>query len=78
MDEVIGMTYYANSGDGRYVQLPAHVQERVNVLFRKYYDESMEMLLDHRDMFENIARGLLEKESLGKADLDRIVEKYNG
>lgn len=78
MDEEIGMTYFANSNDGKYVQLPANVQERINVLFKKYYDESMKMLIDHSEMFETIAQGLLANESLGKADLDRIVEKYNG
>lgn len=78
MDEQIGMSYYANSNDGKYVQLPQNVQERINELFKKYYKESMDMLMAHSDMFEEIATGLLKNESLGKADLENIVEKYNG
>lgn len=78
MDEEIGMSYYANSNDGKYVQLPVNVQERINVLFKKYYSESMQMLKEHSDLFEAIAKGLLDNESLGKAELDSIVERYNG
>lgn len=78
MDEEIGMSYYANSSDGRYIQLPEKIQNRINVLLRKYYDESMKMLMDNNAMFEAIAQSLLENESLGKSELYSIVEKYNG
>jgi ATP-dependent Zn protease len=78
MDEEIGMTYYANSNDGKYVQLPQIVQERINVLFKKYYEETMQMLKEHSDMFEAIAKSLLKNESLGKKELEVIAEKYNG
>lgn len=43
-----------------------------------YYSESMQMLKEHSDLFEAIAKGLLDNESLGKAELDSIVERYNG
>ena len=78
MDDEIGITYYANSNDGKYVQLPTNVQERINALFHKYYDESMKMLIDYSGMFEKIAQGLLENESLSKTELDRIVGEYHG
>lgn len=81
MDEEIGITYYAHQFDfntREYIQLPENVQNRINVLFKKYYSETMNILKENREMFEEIAKKLLEQESLGKSDLERIVEAYNG
>ena len=75
MDEEIGVTYYNVSENG---MLPTVIQQRVNVLFKKYYDETMKMLLDNRKLFEDIAKTLYEKETLSKMDIKKIMERHNG
>ncbi len=75
MDEEIGVTYYSISSDK---PIPDVIQNRVNVLFKKYYDETMKMLLDNKELFEDIANTLFEKESLAKKDIKMIMERHNG
>ncbi|MCR5322937.1 MAG: AAA family ATPase [Lachnospiraceae bacterium] len=78
MDEKIGITYYENSMDDSNGGLPDRVRERIDELFGKYYDEAMEILKSNNEMFEEIARELIEKESLGRTELERIRVKYYG
>lgn len=75
MDSEIGVTYYNVSTDK---ELPPVIQERVNVLFKQYYDETMKMLLDNKELFEDIAKTLYDKEALSKKDIKMIMERHNG
>ena len=79
MDEEVGMAYYADpydSNTNEYTHLPEKIQNRINELLTKYYNETMSMIRDNMELFEEIAQALLEKESLGKSDLEVIAQKY--
>lgn len=79
MDEELGMVYYPLSIDDvsrEYENVPEKVQERANQLYKKYFNETMEILKANEALFEAIASGLIENESLNKYDIQKIMEKY--
>lgn len=76
MDEQIGIEYCPNTNGSGY--LPADVKQRIDELMKKYYEETMQMLSDHKALWETLTRELLRKDSLGQAELMKIAEKYHG
>lgn len=72
MDPEVGMTYVNVSGNG---MLPEPMQKRVDQLFTQYYERCMQMLQEHRKLFEALAEKLLEKQTLSRNEMIAITEE---
>lgn len=78
MDDEVGVTYYPYSYEDKNKDIPDAIQTRINILFKKYYEDTMRMLLNNKEMFEEIAGKLITQESLSKSELREISERYHG
>ena len=85
MSDLLGpVSYGENSSDvflGRDIMSQKNYSEKkaeeidaeVSSTLRQKYDEALKLLVDNRDVLDRIALALLERETLGTADLDLLL-----
>src|SRR5262245_38987370 len=90
MSEKMGHLTYGKPIGSRFLQSPFVAEERnysdktaeaideeVHKLINESYERSRTILLRHHDRLERIAAQLIERETLGRSDLDRLMHDVN-
>ena len=54
-------------------EIASHIDEEVRGLIEAAHDEAWEILVQYRDVLDALVLALVEKETLGREDLDRIL-----
>lgn len=76
MDEYMGLVNYDIIAS-KNINLDNKLILRSNELLRDIYNDTMNLVENHRKQLEDLASLLLEKESLGEEDIDNILIKGN-
>jgi cell division protease FtsH len=87
MSSKLGAVKYGTSGDEPFLgrsyghekdysdQVAAEIDTEVRALIELAHDEAYAVLVEYRDVLDNIVLELIEKETLSQADMNRICER---
>jgi cell division protease FtsH len=87
MSAKLGAVKYGTSGDEPFLgrsyghekdysdQVAAEIDTEVRALIELAHDEAYAVLVEYRDVLDNIVLELIEKETLSQADMNRICER---